>query len=63
MRGALIEAIERAPIRALVLYFWKKPRAILAVLQDVFFGAGSLNWLWCLLIGAICGSFLFVCVR
>ncbi len=58
MRGALFEAIARAPLKALMLYLWKKPRAILAVLKEVFFGATGLSWLWYLLGGGVGGAFI-----
>ena len=60
MRGALIEAIGRAPLSALILYFWKKPLAILSVLDGVFLGATPLYWLWCLLASGVGGSLIFL---
>jgi hypothetical protein len=60
MRGAVLEAISKAPLKAAVLYAWRKPIATLIVLKDVFLGARSLHWPWYLVAASICCAFMLL---
>lgn len=56
LRGALLHTVAEAPLKALHLYAWQKPRAIWSILKFVFLKAPGLSWLWWTLAGGVFGS-------